>query len=86
MQTAYANLVMLKMTQNELVLEFACHIPAPGTPPGIPIGVPPDIRVVLVPSALDGLINSLQQAKANRDATLATQRAQLGFKAKGSDL
>lgn len=66
MQTLYANVVNLKVTPSEVVLEFANHFPDRPTP--VPPTNPPqpDIRIVLSPTALDGLAQVFAQAVQQR--------------------
>lgn len=80
MQTFYANFITMKMTPSEMVLEFSYHLPPPGTPPGaIPVGLSPEVRVVLLSSALDSFIANLEQARKARDSMTAQQRPPVGF-------
>ena len=68
MQTLYANVVNLKVTPNEIVLEFANHFPDRPTP--VPPTNPPqpDIRIVLSAGALEGLAAVFSQAVQQRRA------------------
>jgi hypothetical protein len=64
MNTIYANIVQLKITPTELVMEFGNFFPdRPG------VGPPPDfaeIRVVMNVVNLEGFANGLQQAVRTR--------------------
>jgi hypothetical protein len=54
MKTLYANVINLRVTPNELVLEFGSNFPdVPAATP--PPGYQPDIRIVLAPGVLAGL-------------------------------
>ena len=61
MQTLYANMVNLKTTPTELVLEFGNNFPDKPTV-GIPPGFQADIRIVLALATLPGLAAAFQQA------------------------
>lgn len=65
MQTLYANVINLKLTPNEVVLEFGSAFPdrpVVGAPPGFQ----PDIRIVLAPGSLPGLAQLFSQAMAQQ--------------------
>ena len=64
MQTLYANIVNLKVTPNEVVLEFGNSFP--DQPGQNPLQVQPDIRIVLAPSVLQGLAQGFTQAAAQQ--------------------
>ena len=68
MNSVYANVVNLRLTPNEFVLEFGSHFPnQPNMAP--PSDFKPDVRVVMNPAALQGLANALAQAvKQNQSA------------------
>jgi len=80
--TIYANFVTLKGNPNELVLEFYYHFAQPGQMAPSPTQQP-DVRVVLLSTAIDSLYNTLQQAKAARDNAIARQKEKLGFNPQG---
>jgi hypothetical protein len=61
-RTVYANIVNLRLTPREMVLEFAAHFASkPGERPASDLQ--PEVRVVLPPTALQGLLGVLQQAQ-----------------------
>jgi hypothetical protein len=65
MNTIYSNLVNIRLTPTELVLEFGNHFPnQPGLAP--PSDFKPDIRVVMTAAALEGLANALAQTVKQR--------------------
>jgi hypothetical protein len=84
MQTVYSNLVGLKTTPNEVVLEFSFFLAErPGQGP--PTNLEPEVRVVLLAGALDGLVSGLTQAKALRDKSVPqTQKTPPGFRPGGA--
>lgn len=63
LSTIYANVVNLRVTPHELVMEFGSHFPdQPGQGP--PTDHIPDVRIVLPVGVLDGLSKVMQQAAA----------------------
>jgi hypothetical protein len=83
-QTVYSNLVGLRANPNELVLEFSFFLAErPGQGP--PANLEPEVRVVLLSGALDGLLGALTQAKAIRDkAVPQVQKTPPGFRPGGA--
>lgn len=76
--TIYANLIGMKLTPNELVLEFGTFFPnGPNQAP--PMDYKPDVRVVMQRNALPGLIQGLTQAQAQQAQADQQQRSQVGF-------
>jgi hypothetical protein len=79
--TVYANVIGLKVTPNELVLEFGSFFPdRPNVGP--PSDYKPELRVVLNATVLDGLLNGLQTAASQRKAQQATtepKKPSVGF-------
>lgn len=72
MQTLYANVVNIKLTPTEVVLEFGNFFPAQPTasPPNLST-VQPDIRIVLSPISLPGLAQGFAQAVAQQQRAAA---------------
>lgn len=72
--TVYANVVNMRLTPGEMVLEFGVHFPD-RPQQGPPSDYRPDVRVVLPPGALPGLqralTQALQQLQQNRPAAPA---------------
>jgi hypothetical protein len=70
MQTLYANVVNLKVTPTEVVLEFSNFFP-PQPQPAPPPNLQPDIRIVLSPASLPGLAAGFAQAVQQQRAAVA---------------
>ena len=63
--TIYANVVNFRLTPGEFVLEFGAHFPdRPNQGP--PSDFRPDVRVVLPPGALQGILQALTRAVEER--------------------
>jgi hypothetical protein len=60
--TIFANVMNLRVTPTEFVLEFGSFFPDRPGPAAPPSDYKPDVRVVMNISALQGLLNGLQQA------------------------
>jgi hypothetical protein len=75
--TLYSNIVQVRITQSELVLEFGTFFPESFPPPAIgPKDFVVEARVVMTVSALEQLTNALVAAsKARQDASKAQQIA-----------
>lgn len=73
--TLYSNIVQVRITPAELVLEFGTFFPESFPPPGIgPKDFIVEARVVMTVSALDQLTNALIAAsKAREDASKKQQ-------------
>ena len=70
----YANVVQIRVTPNEVVLEFGTFFPDEATPPLVgPKEFLPDARIVMAPHALEQLIDVLSKAATARKA--ASQQA-----------
>jgi hypothetical protein len=67
MTTTYSNIINLKVTPNELVLEFGMHFPDGPPKPEEKISFEPVARIVLPAAALDGLMSAINIAAAKRD-------------------
>jgi hypothetical protein len=69
--TVYANVVNVKVTGNEMILEFAAQFPttAASTPPGKPIEFVPEVRIVLGKSALKAFADILQKASESESSS-----------------
>jgi hypothetical protein len=67
MQTIYANVINLRLTPNEVVFEFGSAFPDKPMV-GPPLNFQPDVRVVLNPGSIPGLINALNQAMKQQQA------------------
>lgn len=70
----YANIVNIRLTPKEFVMEFGARFPnAPSEKPSPDAPFEPDVRVVLHHGALEGLQNALAQAIAqkNKRSTMA---------------
>lgn len=80
MTTTYSNIINLKMTPSEIVLEFGMHFPDGPPKPGEKISFDPVTRIVLPAAALDGLMSAINLAAAKRDElsknALKTAKAQ----------
>ena len=67
MTTIFANVLNIRMTPTELVLEFGSFFPdRPNI--GIPSDFKPEIRVVVNPAVLPGLVDGLTKALAQAQA------------------
>ncbi len=64
----YANIVNLKMTQNELLLEFGVSFRDGPQVPGTTVAFDPAVRIVMAAGALEGIHNALAQAIKQREA------------------
>lgn len=81
--TTYANIVNLRVTDNEFVFEFGVYFPeTPNQAP--PSDYRPEVRVVLPRAALAGLANILNQTLAQAQPGLSgTTKPPPGFQAPG---
>ncbi len=62
--TFYSNVVNVRTTPNELILEFGAIFPEGPMTPGKPIDFDPEVRVVLTLSALKVISDVLSKAMA----------------------
>jgi hypothetical protein len=79
-KTSYANVVNIRLTPAEFVLEFGAHFPdRPGQGP--PSDYRPDLRVVLPAGAINGILHALNQAVQQRQGQVAAaqSKAPVGF-------
>jgi hypothetical protein len=68
--TLFSNVVTLKMSITELVMEFGTHFPAgPGV--SLPNDYQPDTRIALPIALLDGLVEKLVDAQRGRAGRMA---------------
>ena len=67
----YANVVAIRATDHELVLEFGSSFPEPGKTPASS-DYSPDVRVVLPISGLSGLIDTMKQLLQQKQQTATT--------------
>jgi len=73
MTTIFANVLNIRMTPTELVLEFGSFFPdRPNI--GIPSDFKPEIRVVVNPAVLPGLVDGLTKALAQAQAVATAGR------------
>jgi hypothetical protein len=79
MTTIFANVLNIRITPSELVLEFGSFFPdrAPvvGIAPSPPSDYKPEVRVVLNPSVLPGLAEAMKKGAEQVQANAATQAA-----------
>jgi hypothetical protein len=73
MTTTYSNIINLKVTPNELLLEFGTHFPEGPPKPGEQIAFDPVTRIILPAAALDGLMAAISQAVSKRDELTKVQ-------------
>jgi hypothetical protein len=67
--TIYSNLMQVRVTPNELVLEFGTFFPEQIPPPQVgPKEFAPEVRVVMTPGALEQLTDALLKATAAKKA------------------
>lgn len=72
--TVYANIVQLRTTPAELVMEFGSFFPdRPNV--GVPSDYKPELRVVLNASVIDGLYAGLKAAIEQRNAQMSNPEA-----------
>jgi hypothetical protein len=75
-ETIYSNIVNLRMTPNELVLEFGTHFQEKPNKPGEAVNFTPTVRVIMSANAVDSLHATLAQAiKQRNELIAATQNA-----------
>lgn len=80
LRTIYSNVINIRLTPGEFVLEFGAHFPdRPGHTP--PSDYRPEMRVVLPAPAIQGMLQALNQAVQQLQAKTATtqSRQALGF-------
>lgn len=68
----YANVVMIRVTDHELVLDFGSNFPTEPSAGEIPADFSPDVRIVLPAAALPGLIKTMTQMQQRQKPKAAS--------------
>jgi len=78
-QTVYANVVNVKLSGQEMILEFGALFPEAPSVPGAPIRFDPEVRIVWTLAGLKPLAEALQNAlKALEHAQTAIPQSNSG--------
>ena len=80
----YANVVQIRLTDNELVFEFGSHFPDKGADQAPPSDYVPDVRVVLRSGVMEAIVQALsktfeerQEANAEGSGTSAAPKVDI---------
>jgi hypothetical protein len=78
-QTVYANVVNVKLSGQEMLLEFGALFPETAPAPGAPVMFEPEVRVVMTISGLKPYAEALQNAlKALEHTQIAIPQSNTG--------
>ena len=69
--SVYANILNIRLTPNELVLEFGAHFPDGPAKAGEKISFPPNARIIMPAGSVESLHQAIGQALKIRDQMVA---------------